>query len=78
MSIPDSPSPLSTPKTPITPSIPKGGPPLPPPPPSAIPPPPPSPAIVSPDRSQLLSSITGFSKTGLKKAVTNDKSKPKL
>lgn len=81
-----------TPITPSTPkSATQFSPPPPPPPPShsssnrnsAPPPPPPPPALNSapssnPDRSQLLNSIAGFSKQGLKKAVTNDRSKPKV
>ena len=58
--------------------------------PAPPPPPPPPPAIQassanssapplpSSDRSNLLSSIEGFSKGALKKTVTVDKSKPKL
>eukprot|EP00058_Branchiostoma_floridae_P008986 XP_002594474.1 hypothetical protein BRAFLDRAFT_87663 [Branchiostoma floridae] len=47
----------------------------PPPPPPAAGPPPPMPSS-SGERGALLSSICGFSKAGLKKAVTVDKSKP--
>ncbi|RUS82137.1 hypothetical protein EGW08_010111 [Elysia chlorotica] len=57
----------------------------PPPPPSAPPPasappppPPPSSAAAGSSRGALLSSISGFSKSGLKKAVTNDRSAPKV
>ena len=94
LSIPESPSVYLTPKTPNTPATPKlapafsaAPPPPPPPPPSAnrmsapVPPPPPpvpSGSSSTPDRSQLLSSIAGFSKNGLKKTVTNDRSKPKV
>ena len=58
-------------------------PPPPPPPPAAAAPPPPPPSVSAPstggvDRSQLLSSISGFSKGALKKTVTVDKSKPKF
>lgn len=58
--------------------------PPPPPPPSAppagAPPPPPTPSAASAgsSRGALLNSITEFSKTGLKKAVTNDRSAPKV
>ncbi|EDO48255.1 predicted protein [Nematostella vectensis] len=59
-------------------------PPAAPPPPVAAPPPPvspPPPAAAPPKtegRGALLSSISGFSKTGLKKAMTNDRSAPKV
>ena len=60
-----------------------------PPPPSAPPPPPPSAPVPPPAptpgsgnattaRTALLGSITNFKKSGLKKAVTVDKSKPKI
>ena len=54
--------------------------PAPPPPgaPAAPPPPGPPPASSSNERSVLLGSIQGFSKAGLKKAVTVDKSVPKV
>ncbi|XP_074644463.1 PX domain-containing protein kinase-like protein isoform X2 [Tubulanus polymorphus] len=86
-------SPPSTPVSPTQNSAPSptssGGIPTPPPPPPATPaapvPPPPAPTTpTSPPpvsgggRHQLLSSISGFSKSGLKKAVTVDKSAPRI
>ncbi|GFO45019.1 mitochondrial ribonuclease p protein 1 homolog, partial [Plakobranchus ocellatus] len=56
-------------------------PPPPPPPPAAAgaaPPPPPPSASSNSSRGALLNSITSFSKNGLKKAVTNDRSAPKV
>lgn len=59
----------------------------PPPPPAPGAPPPPAPpppgnsapaAAPPPARAALLGSIAGFSKKGLKKAVTNDRSAPKV
>lgn len=55
-------------------------PPPPPPPGPGLPPPPPPAAVPKPQpgRGAMLSSITGFNKGKLKKAVTNDKSAPKV
>lgn len=65
------------------PQAPLAAPPPPPPPPAAAAPPAPPPAGPPPaseggGRGVLLSSITGFSKGGLKKAKTNDRSGPKV
>jgi len=81
---PNPPPPPSTPGPPPSPAPPP--PPLapgPPPPPSAAPPPPPAPSSAPPpsgekSRGALLGSISSFSKGGLKKVVTVDKSKPKV
>ncbi|CAL1544540.1 unnamed protein product [Lymnaea stagnalis] len=80
---PTTPGPSSPPQ--LAPTPPSVVPPPPPPPPTGAPPPPPPPPAGAPPppaasggpRSALLSSITSFSKNGLKKAETNDKSKPK-
>ncbi|KAJ8302273.1 hypothetical protein KUTeg_021260 [Tegillarca granosa] len=77
-------APLSAPAAPPAPP-PPGPPPVAAPPPPAVAPPPPAAAVPPPPppasssgRGALLSSITGFSKGGLKKVATVDKSKPKL
>ncbi|XP_019627806.1 PREDICTED: PX domain-containing protein kinase-like protein isoform X1 [Branchiostoma belcheri] len=67
-----SPVPPPAPAAPPPPPGPQGGPP---PPPPAAGPPPPMPSS-SGERGALLNSICGFSKAGLKKAVTVDKSGP--
>ena len=71
----------SVPDAPVAPPPPPSAPP--PPPPSApIPPPAPAPGSGSGNptaaRTALLGSINNFKKSGLKKAVTVDKSKPKI
>jgi len=75
---PDLPSTSSGPPAPPPPPPPMGGAPPPPPPPSAMPPPPPPPAASAPPpvRGALLGDIRGGFK--LKKAITNDKSGPRL
>ncbi|KAK3103603.1 hypothetical protein FSP39_020466 [Pinctada imbricata] len=74
----------AAPPPPVAPPPPPSAPPPPAPPPSAPAPPPPPvaapppPSASSSGRGALLSSITGFSKTGLKKTETKDRSAPKL
>ncbi|BFZ08585.1 hypothetical protein BsWGS_11624 [Bradybaena similaris] len=73
---------LAVPASPLPPPpSPSVAPPPPPPPltgPPSSPPAPPPPVASSSSRGALLNSITGFSKTGLKKAETNDRSSPKV
>ncbi|XP_071155726.1 PX domain-containing protein kinase-like protein isoform X1 [Mytilus edulis] len=83
---PAAPAPPAAPPAPPAPP-PPGAPPPPPPPPGAPAPPPPPPPTSGPaappppasnERGALLGSIQNFSKGGLKKAVTVDKSAPKV
>ena len=72
----------SVPDAPVAPPAPPTPPSAPPPPPPSTPAPPPTPVSGSGNpttaRTALLGSITNFKKSGLKKAVTVDKSKPKI